>query len=137
MLVNQTFVYKNGSRRYQHPVVSEDRTFFTNEETPAGKRYDETLICQMIGFLIDNIYIKIGNHLFRQCIGIPVGTNCAQFFTNLFLYSYEAEFLRSMKKSNKKLAKTFNLKSSYIDDLTSINNQGLNNSSEISTQRSL
>ena len=86
-------------------MVNGDRTFFTNEETSAGKKYDETQICQMIDFLIDNIYIKIHNHLFRQCIGIPMGTNCAPFLANLFLYSYEVEFLRAMKKSNKKLSK--------------------------------
>ena len=45
---------------------------------------NETLICQMIDFLINNIYIKIGNHLFRQCIGIPMGTNCAPLLANLF-----------------------------------------------------
>ena len=33
-----------------------------------------------------------------------------------------SHFLRSMKKSNKKLAKTFNLTSRYIDDIVSINN---------------
>ena len=107
MLVNQTFLFKNGSRRYRHLVVNGDRTFFTSEETSAGKKYDETPICQMIDLLIDNIYIKTGNHLFRQCIGIPIATNCALLLANLFLYSYEVEFLRSMKKSNKKLAKAF------------------------------
>ena len=75
MFVNQTFRYKNGSSRNKHLVVNGDRTFFTNEETSAGKKYDETLICQTMDFLIDNIYVKIGNHLFRQCIGIPMGTN--------------------------------------------------------------
>ena len=50
--------------------------------------------------LMDNIYIKIGNYLFRKFIGIPIGTNCAPLLANLFLYSYEVEFLRSMKKSN-------------------------------------
>ena len=117
MLVNQTFLYKNGSRRYKHLVVNGDKTFFTNEETSAGKKYDETLICQMIDFLIDNIYIKIGNHLLRQYMG----TTCVPLLANFFLYSYEVEFLRSMKKSNKKLAKAFNLTSLYIDDLISIN----------------
>ena len=57
-------------------VLCGDRIFFTNEETPLGKKYDKVLICQIIGFLIDNIYIKIGNQLFdnpvRQCIGIPI-----------------------------------------------------------------
>ena len=32
----------------------------------------------MKDFLVDNIYIKIGNHLFSQCIGIPMGTNYGQ-----------------------------------------------------------
>ena len=73
MLVNRTFLYKNGSRRYKHLVVNGDRTFFNNEEVSAGKRYDETLISKLIDFLIDNIYIKIGNHLLRQCTGIPMG----------------------------------------------------------------
>ena len=99
-------------------MVNGDRAFFTNEETSAGKKYEETLIYQMI----DNISIKIGNHLFQQCISIPMGTNCAPLLVNLFLYSYEVEFLRSMKKSNKKLAKAFNLTSRYSDDLIIINN---------------
>ena len=45
-----------------------------------------------------------------------------KLLANLFLYSYEVEFLRSMNKSNKKLAKAFNLTSRYTDDLISINN---------------
>ena len=89
MLVNQTFLHKNGSHRYKYLVVNGDRTFFTNEEASAGKKYDESLIRQMIDFLINNIYIKIGNHLFRQCIGIPMGINCAPLLENLFFYPYE------------------------------------------------
>ena len=144
MLVNRTFLYKNGSRRYKYLVVNGDRTFFNNEEASAGKRYDETLISKLIDFLIDNIYIKIGNHLLRQCTGIPMGTHCAPLLANFFFffYSYEVEFLRSMKNSNKRLAKSFNLTSRYIYDLiittSSVSiTQGLNNSSKISTQKSL
>ena len=77
MLVNQTFLFENESRRYKHLVFNGDKTVFNKEETSADKKYDETLICQMIVFLIDNIYTKIGNHLFRQCIGIYMGENCA------------------------------------------------------------
>ena len=46
----------------------------------------------MTDFLIDDIYIKIGNHLFQQCIGIAMGTNCSPLSANLFLYPYEVEF---------------------------------------------
>ena len=122
MLVNKTFLYKNGSHRYKHLVVNGDRTFFTNVKTSASKKDDETIICQIIGLLIDNICIKIGNHLFRQFFGISMGTNCTPLLANLFLYPYEVEFLRSMKKSNKKFAKAFNLSSCSFDDLISINN---------------
>ena len=61
MLVNRTFLHKNGSCRYKYIVVNGDRIFFTNEETSVRKKCDETIMCQMIDFLIDNIYIKIGN----------------------------------------------------------------------------
>ena len=138
VLVNQTFCDNNGPRRYTYLVINGNRTFFTNEETSAGKKYDEILICQMIDFLIDNIYIKTGKHLFWQCLGIPMGTNCAQLLPNLFLYSNEVEFLRSMKKSNKKLVKAFNLTLCYILTMSSVAiTQGFNNSSEIPTPRSL
>ena len=50
-----------------------------------------------------------------------MGTNCVPFLANLFLHSYEVEFLRSIKKSNEKLAKAFNLTSLHIDDLMIIN----------------
>ena len=121
MLLNQIFLYKNGSRNYIYLVVSGDRTLFTNEETSAGKKYDKTLICQMIDFLIDNIHIKIDNHLLRQHFGISMGTNYAPLLANLFSYSYEVEFLRSMSKTNKKMTKAFNLTSRYIENLI-INN---------------
>ena len=85
MLENQTFLFQIGPRRYKHLVVNGDRTSFINEETSAGKKYDETLICQMIDFLIGNIYIKISNHLFQECNGISMGTNCAQFLANFFV----------------------------------------------------
>ena len=49
-----------------------------------------------------------------------------KLLANLFLYSYEVKFLRSMKKSDKKLAEAFNLTSIYIDDLISINNPRFN-----------
>ena len=30
-------------------------------------------ICEMIEFLIDNIFVQFGGRLFRQVIGIPMG----------------------------------------------------------------
>jgi hypothetical protein len=58
----------------------------------------------MLGFLIDNIYVVFGNQVFQQSVGIAMGTNCASFLGDLFLYSYEAEFVQLLRDNNKKVA---------------------------------
>jgi len=79
----------------------------------------------MINFLIDNVYVTCGDSLFRQRVGIPMGTDCAPFLANLFLYSYEHEWMMEKKKSDPKLAQAFSCSTRYIDDLLTINNDGL------------
>ena len=67
--------------------------------------------------LIDNIFVQFGGRLFRQVIGIPMGTNCAPLLADLFLYSYENEFLDNMIRSgHRRLARSFNLCYRYTDD---------------------
>jgi hypothetical protein len=46
----------------------------------------------MLGFLVYNIYVVFGSQVFQQFVDIPMGTNCATLSTDLFLYSYEADF---------------------------------------------
>ena len=81
----------------------------------------------MIEFLVDNIYVRFGGQLSRQTLGIPMGTNCVPLLADLFLYSYENEFLDKIIEGGKrKLARKFNLSYRYIDDLTSFNNNRFN-----------
>ena len=62
--------------------------------------------------------------VFRQVIGIPVGTNCAPLLTDLFLYSYENKFPDNMNRSgHRRLARSFNLCYRYIDYLIVFNNK--------------
>ena len=77
----------------------------------------------MLGFLVDNIYVVFGDQVFQQTVGIPMGTNCAPLLADLFLHSYEAEFVQKLlRDNNKKLAVSFNHTFRYIDDVLSINN---------------
>ena len=53
-----------------------------------------------------------------------MGTNCAPLLADLFLYSYENEFLDNMIRSgHRRLARSFNLCYRYIDDLIVFNNK--------------
>jgi hypothetical protein len=82
----------------------------------------------MFGFLVDNIYVVFGDQVFQQSVGIPMDTNCAPLLADLFLYSYEAEFVQKLlRDNNKKLAVSFNHTFRYIDDVLSINNHIFHN----------
>ena len=41
-------------------------------------------VCEALAFLFDNIYIRFGSKLYRQIVGIPIGTNCAPLVADLF-----------------------------------------------------
>jgi hypothetical protein len=57
-----------------------------------------------------------------------MGTKCAPLLADLFLYSYEAEFVQKLlQDNNKKLAVLFNHTFRYIDDVLSINNHNFHN----------
>ena len=47
-------------------------------------------------FLLDNIFIRFGTKLYRQVVGIPMGTNCAPLVAELFLFCYERDFIMSL-----------------------------------------
>ena len=64
--------------------------------------FSETDIINMLEFLIDNIFVIFGGRVFQQTVGIPMGTNCAPLLADLFLYSYEADFIQGLLKKKEK-----------------------------------
>ena len=57
---------------------------------------------KMLEFLVDNIFVVFVGKVFPQIGGIVVGTNCAPLLADIFLYSYDAEFIQSLLSSGKK-----------------------------------
>ena len=49
--------------------------------------------------LIDNIYVEFGGHVYQQTVGIPMGSNCVPLVVDLFLYSYEVDFVQHLQNS--------------------------------------
>ena len=123
-LIRNVFHHKNGKRRYQYLVVNRNTSYFVINHSDCKTKYTEDDITSMIDFLIDNIFVDFGGRIFQQTIGIPMGTNCAPLLADLFLYSYEADFIQNLiKEGNRNLAKKFNLTFRYIDDVLSLNNK--------------
>ena len=68
-------------------------------------------------------FIRFGTKLYRQTIGIPMGTNCAPLVADLFRFCYERDFMKSLSRENQAdIIEDFNSTSRYLDDLLNIDN---------------
>ena len=80
-------------------------------------------VCEALTFLLDNIYIRLGTKLFRQIVGIPMGTHCTPLVANLFLFCYERDFMMSLSvESQSEIIEAFSSTSKYLVDLLNIDN---------------
>ena len=50
-----------------------------------------------LNLLLDNIFVRFGNTVYQQVIGIPMGTNCAPVIADLFLFCYERDFMKKLQ----------------------------------------
>ena len=76
-LVHNSFKRRDESNRCAHIKITSGKGYFINTINPGGDNlYTADQICKIVEFLIDNIFVKFGGCLFRQVIGIPIGTNC-------------------------------------------------------------
>ena len=92
--------------------------FFTSEKPKKYHAWSCQNVCDALTFLLDNTFIQFGTKLYRQVVGIPMGTNCVPLVADLFLFCYERDFMMSL--SDDKLADV--IYSRYLDDILNINN---------------
>ena len=83
--------------------------------------------------MLDNIIIRFGTKLYRQVVGIPMGTNCAPLVADLFLFCYERDFMMSLSDDKQAdVIDAFNTTSRYLDDILNINNVYFDNMVKVS-----
>ena len=95
-IIRNAFMFKNGNRRYKYLVLGHEETYFVKEHSDSKSKYSEDDIIKMLEFLVDNIFVVFAGKVFQQTVGIPMGTNCAPLLADIFLYSYEADFIQSL-----------------------------------------
>ena len=117
------FTFKGGTRKII-TVNNSGIAKWSNNKSKFLRNYSKDSIIDAISFLINNCFFNLGGKLFRQIIGIPMGSDPAPAFANLFLFYYESSWLNDTKKSNNILARKFGLVFRYIDDLLALNDGG-------------
>ena len=71
--------------------VMTKRLFFTSSDQSRYTLWSCQNVCDALSYLLNNIYIRFGSKLYRQIVGIPMGTNCAPLVADLFFYTATKE----------------------------------------------
>ena len=80
-------------------------------------------MCDALHYLLDNLFTRFGSKLYRQIVGIPMGTNCAPLVADLFLFCCERDFMLSLSDNNQSdIIEDFSSTSRHSDDLLNIDN---------------
>ena len=107
--------YKNEGTLYL--AFNNKKAFLTSTDHRGYKLWSCQNVCDALSYLLDIIYIRFGNRLYRQIVGIPMGTNCAPLVADLFLFCYE----RDLSDDNQAdIIEAFSSTFRYLDDLLNI-----------------
>ena len=118
-LINRTFIREN----IRYLACNEECAFFTSDVYNNHTLWSCQKVCDVLVYLLDNIFIRFGTKFYRQTIGIPMETNCAPLVADLFLFCYERDFMKSLSRENQAdIIEAFNSTSRYLDDLLNIDN---------------
>ena len=112
------FSFKGGSRRF---IAFNDNCAYWAKKKSGKKYFTKNSLKAIVKHLIVNCHFQIGNNLLCQSIGIPMGIDPAPFWANLYLYSYECEYMNELIKRNKSKAFCYHGSFRFIDDKCCIN----------------
>ena len=121
------FVFKGGKKKLdgnrKYLTVRGSYAYWTRKQH-GNDSFTRSQIKLLTSHLIKETYFQVGNLLFKQCIGIPMGIDPAPFWANLHLYSYEYSFITRLIKSDKSRAFKFRHSTRFIDDECNLNDDG-------------
>jgi hypothetical protein len=126
-LVNRLFARRRKSSRNRHKflcITGDDvRWDSEGKESHNTICFDEKKLTSWIRYLINNTYVTVGKQLYKQVVGIPMGTNAAVFLANYFLFTYEHAFIeRLIEDEDLQTLHDFLHTGRYLDDVLVMHN---------------
>ena len=117
------FVFEGGNRAYI--CISKNNVAYWGKKSKDNIAFSKSTLKTSLKHLIQNCYFMVGNSLLRQKIGIPIGIDPAPFWENVFLYTYENEYMYKLISNDKVKACHFHATKRFIDDLATLNDGGV------------
>ena len=114
------------SRKKKFITVIGKKAFLTDEKKTQSFSISINQFLECINFLIDENYITYKGEIFKQCIGIPMGTNCAPYLANIFLHTYEDRYINHLIATDQiDTARSLSDMFRYQDDCIIFNDRGI------------
>ena len=111
-------VYKGGDKKFIY-IASNNKAYWSKSKKAVS--FSKTSLKTAVSHLIENCYFTVGDIVLKQAIGIPMGIDPAPFWANLFLYTYEENYISSRISIDPVKARHFHSTKRFIDDLCAIN----------------
>ena len=120
------FIYKMFEIRGKKYIIIKDRwSYFSDSICPNFLSVTARELIEWVKCVIDNSYIYFQDAVYRQVVGIPMGTNCAPYFANIFLHVYEYDYISKLIRNNDiKTATHLSRMFRYQDDCIVFNDEG-------------
>jgi hypothetical protein len=112
----------------QHPYIiyeglkKEVRWPTAEDPGDQSNRYCRYDLMRFTEILVKNQWLKNGEHIKQQTVGLPMGTNPAPQMADLTCFRYEAQAMDKMMRSSLSRARGFAGTCRYIDDIMSRDN---------------
>ena len=106
--------FKGGTN--QHVAVTSHGAHWISRPDKRKICFSKTSFKEAVKYLMSNCFFTIGSLLFRQVIGIHMGSDPAPFMANLFLYYYENKWINKLKKSDIGRARRYSNIFRFIDE---------------------
>jgi hypothetical protein len=105
-----------GPAKGQHLAIGKDKAYFTKDTKT--RTYDMLATVTLMEDVIDNAYVLFGNTVYRQQVGVPMGSACSPMMADLTLTVMEHRY---MITANSRRQSELKHVWRYIDDILAIN----------------
>ena len=95
-LVEQAF----GREGSLYLACNDKGAFFASGQPGRYRLWSCRGVCDALCCLSDGVFVGFGLGLYRQVVGVPMGTDCAPLVADLFLFCYGGDFMLSLSGSN-------------------------------------
>ena len=71
-------------------VEKQGRTYWSKQKGKFGISVTESQLIEYVEYLIDNIFIRVSNQVYKKVLGIPMDTECAPLLLIYCLFHHRS-----------------------------------------------